>query len=342
MMAEESAAERLVSVACPLCSSPMSELVFCVSDELHGRGEFTVARCLVCGLQYTKVRPRPEDLGDYYTSGFFSERIADPAGTDATISRTRSLYMHSVFGYPYAGLEVADESVLRRLRGSFAVVIARTAARLSGRDVSWAPHVPQGRLLEVGAGKGAVLAGYDALGWSVVGVEPDPAAAEEARRAGYDVRSGFLEESQFPDAAFDAVVLNHTIEHLDDLRGTINEVARVLKPGGWLLVRCPNAVSIDALMSGPDWDAWDVPRHLVHFSPATLRRFVEGAGFRDVHVRTEWRPGNAAFSLGQYLERRFGGALPRPILILLVALPSLLASFFGRSSDLCLRARRGL
>ena len=145
----------------------------------------------------------------------------------------------------------------------------------------------RGRLLDVGCGNGRFLAQMRKLGWEVVGVEPDPEAVRIAKeRFGLEVFQGTLEEAGFPDNSFDAITMNHVIEHVPDPIRLLAECRRVLKPGGKLVVVTPNIWSLGRRLFGEHWRGWEVPRHLFLFSPKSLRTCAERAGLVVQNLRT--------------------------------------------------------
>jgi SAM-dependent methyltransferase len=117
------------------------------------------------------------------------------------------------------------------------------------------------------------------LGWEGCGVEPDPKSAAQAREAGLDVREGLLRQQAFPEVHFDAITMNHVIEHLHDPMDTLRHCWKLLKPGGHITVITPNFGSRGHELFGPDWVALDPPRHLVLFTDNSLRRVLESCGF---------------------------------------------------------------
>lgn len=158
--------------------------------------------------------------------------------------------------------------------------------------VAWLPGHQRGRLLDVGCGNGRFLAQMREYGWEVKGIEPDPEAAQLAKREyGVEVWPGFPETAPFPAASFDAIVLQHVIEHLDDPRHVLRLCRGWLSPQGRLVVITPNAMGWGSKVWGRDWQHWDPPRHLFLFSPQTLQRCMEAAGLR---VRQWWTSSRSA------------------------------------------------
>jgi SAM-dependent methyltransferase len=139
--------------------------------------------------------------------------------------------------------------------------------------------------LDVGCGTGALLAALRQDGWAVQGVDPDATLARQAREErGLAVFVGDLAAAAFPNEHFDLVVLWHVLEHLPAPLATLGEVRRVLRPGGVAVIGVPNAASLQARLLGRYWAAYDVPWHLSHFSPGTLGKLLEQAGFRTVRL----------------------------------------------------------
>jgi SAM-dependent methyltransferase len=150
----------------------------------------------------------------------------------------------------------------------------------------WLDDVPPGRLLDVGCGDARGLQALIARGWRVEGQEVDPAAAAEARAHGVAVHEGELAALGLPAERFDAVTLNHVIEHVHDPLGLLVECRRLLRPGGILVAVTPNAGSLGHRRFGPAWRGLEPPRHLHVFSTAALGRLAVAAGFSDVSTRS--------------------------------------------------------
>jgi 2-polyprenyl-3-methyl-5-hydroxy-6-metoxy-1,4-benzoquinol methylase len=181
------------------------------------------------------------------------------------------------------------------------------------------------RVLDLGCGRGVILGSLADRGCEVHGVE---ISAEAAR--GADPRAEIRIASALSDAGyeaefFDEVVIWHVLEHIDDPRGTLEEAARILRPGGRLIVALPNFSSAQARWTGAAWFHLDLPRHLYHFPLAALEQMLRSAGFAIASVhhfslrqnpfgwiqsvlnRFGRLPRNGAYTL---LHRRPGGATP--------------------------------
>jgi 2-polyprenyl-3-methyl-5-hydroxy-6-metoxy-1,4-benzoquinol methylase len=125
----------------------------------------------------------------------------------------------------------------------------------------------KGTLLDIGAGTGNFCETSKQNSWEVYGVEPSEKAREIAAK-----KNIFLHQSieDFKGQQFDVVTLWHVLEHLPDLENTITAIQKLLKPKGVLIVAVPNFNSFDAKHYKRFWAAYDVPRHLWHFSQNSM------------------------------------------------------------------------
>jgi 2-polyprenyl-3-methyl-5-hydroxy-6-metoxy-1,4-benzoquinol methylase len=142
-------------------------------------------------------------------------------------------------------------------------------------------------LLEIGCGDGKRLEQFRHMGWRVQGLEVDEKAAARARQLyGLPVHLGPLSEVELPEKSFDALIMNHVIEHLNDPLAVLRECLRVLKPGGKLVAVTPNCQSLGHKWFGFSWLGLDPPRHLYLFSPGNLHEVASRAAFQRVKVHT--------------------------------------------------------
>ena len=148
------------------------------------------------------------------------------------------------------------------------------------------PAKDSGRLLDVGCGSGQRLKLMHDMGWCVEGVDFDPAAVNNAKSKGLQVRLGKLETQKYPDNHFDAITMNHLIEHVHHPLGLLHECYRILKPGGWLVVVAPNCESWGHKIFERNWIGLDPPRHLYVFSMMTLKKLVDSASFKVAFIQS--------------------------------------------------------
>ncbi|MBI4589249.1 MAG: class I SAM-dependent methyltransferase [Candidatus Rokubacteria bacterium] len=171
---------------------------------------------------------------------------------------------------------------------------ARRRALIWGRRIERveALRSPPGRLLDIGCGRGAFLHVARERGWEVSGTEISPYAAKAAGAARFPVVEGEVWEAGFPAGAFDVVTCWHVIEHAADPRRILQEIHRVLKPGGWLVLATPNledhifraAYVLARRHAPPLYEPDERELHLFHFSGRTLRALVASARFEVVEV----------------------------------------------------------
>jgi SAM-dependent methyltransferase len=146
----------------------------------------------------------------------------------------------------------------------------------------------QGALLDIGAGTGAFANKMKRAGWDVTGLEPEEKAREHAL-TNYELT---LQEpgelGRLPANQFDAISLWHVLEHVHQLHDYLERFLEILKPSGRLLIAVPNYTSYDAEIYKEYWAAYDVPRHLYHFSPKSMTILLEQKGFVVEQIRPMW------------------------------------------------------
>lgn len=137
----------------------------------------------------------------------------------------------------------------------------------------------KGNLLDIGAGTGDFLAVAKQNGWKTTGIEPNEKAKKIAKNKGIS----FVENSELLEKeSFDTITMWHVLEHVPDLDFQIKELKRLLKPNGTILIAVPNFNSYDAKHYGSYWAAYDVPRHLWHFSKTAIKLLFEK---QDLHLQ---------------------------------------------------------
>ncbi len=142
-----------------------------------------------------------------------------------------------------------------------------------------ATGLEKGRHLDIGAGTGAFVQYMNKQGWHSEGVEPDEQARARAL-AHHDTRLLPAEAlSSYMPGTFDAISLWHVLEHVHDLYAYLQHIKKLLTPRGRVFIAVPNYTSYDAVKYQSNWAAYDVPRHLWHFSPESMHWLLKQAGF---------------------------------------------------------------
>lgn len=266
--------------ACPVCGDGRRKQMYDrLTDRVYGSapGEWTLYRCMACHSAFLDPRPNGATIGLAYTA-YYTHSESRPAEMPGGLipyfkSALRNGYLEAKYG-----TQRGPSTSLGRLAVPL-VIRWRLAVDL------WARHlrvVPEGRLLDIGCGSGGYLAAASSLGWVVSGLDPDPAAVAVARKSGAQVSHGGLPKMDYPDETFDAVTLNHVIEHLHDPLASLKEIHRILKPGGRVWIATPNLDGRGHFEFGRNWMPLDPPRHLVLFTHESLAAACSAAGFSDV------------------------------------------------------------
>lgn len=178
------------------------------------------------------------------------------------------------------------------------------------------------RLLDVGCSSGAFLNTAVKLGFLAEGIEPAPKAATTAQAAGLNVRQGLLQEGEYADGQFDAVTLFEVIEHLQQPLELLQEVHRILRPDGILLIGTGNAASWSMAAMGERWEYLSIAKHGGHvsfFSPESIASLAQRSGFSVMAVRTRrvsfYEKGDCAMPL--YRIAKLSGDLLNAFAVLL-------------------------
>jgi spore maturation protein CgeB len=148
-------------------------------------------------------------------------------------------------------------------------------------------YSPIGKLVDVGCSNGAFVRAATKTGWDAVGVELEKASAETAIRNGVNVVNDDLVNVGFSENSINCVTMWQLIEHIGDPTYLLQEITRILRPGGILTVSTPNIRSIAWTLLGARWRAVDPGVHLHLFSVNSLRLLFEKHGFEVEWIATK-------------------------------------------------------
>jgi 2-polyprenyl-3-methyl-5-hydroxy-6-metoxy-1,4-benzoquinol methylase len=300
------------STDCPLCGSHRRSLLLAAPDydAPPPQPSFTIVRCRECDLCYTNPRPGPAHIGRYYYQEYSPHRV------QPVLPKRRS-FLHRCWR------QITPKRPPNWERGEIAPL---------GRC----------RLLDFGCGAGGFLQLMHQRGWDVLGVDLSESVVERVvDELKLPALVGTLPHPQlFPDS-FDLVTLWHSLEHVHRPLEVLKEVYSLLSPGGKVLVAVPNIDSAPFHWFGPAWFGLDLPRHLTHFTPATLKKMLACASFQfDAMQMTRH-----SLWLRQSARRAAGrGKVPLPLKWLKHRFPSSFVSrcyrLAGRSDSFIIMAQK--
>ena len=146
----------------------------------------------------------------------------------------------------------------------------------------------KGRLLDIGSGTGSFVHEMSSSGWEVTGLEPD----SDARRVAKEILAVELLEADrlfsLEGGSYDVISLWHVLEHVHELHRYMEQMKFLLRDNGRILIAVPNYTSKDAAIYKEHWAAYDVPRHLYHFSPGSMQALLEKHGLKLLSCQPMW------------------------------------------------------
>ena len=240
--------------SCPVCGSSRISPVFAVTDYTVSRQSFPIEECLDCSVRFTQGVPGPDEMAPYYHA-------------ESYISHSDS-----------------RKGLINRLY-HFARKITLYQKK---KIIANATGLQDGRLLDVGAGTGAFMQYMHTAGWDVTGLEPDLKARHNANEINGVRLLPMTELENFSANTFDVITLWHVLEHVHHLYDYLKNLKNIMKPGGALFIAVPNYTSYDASTYLTYWAAYDVPRHLYHFSPNSMRMLLAAQELKLQKVKPLW------------------------------------------------------
>ena len=231
---------------CPVCSGKKLESTLQCKDYLTSKEAFTLYNCNDCGFAFTQDFPNENFIGRYYDA---PEYISHTDTKEGIINKL----------YHYARNFA--------LKSKLNLVSRYTPANKKS-------------LLDIGCGTGYFLEAIANKNWTAEGIEKSETVRNQARgRLNLPINgSDYL--SKIESESKDAITMWHVLEHIERLNETMNELYRILKKDGTVFIALPNKKSIDAAYYKEFWAAYDVPRHLWHFSPFDFNELARKHNFK--------------------------------------------------------------
>ncbi|MEK6781074.1 MAG: class I SAM-dependent methyltransferase [Bacteroidota bacterium] len=231
---------------CPICKGSNFEAFHRCIDFTASKEEFAIVKCTSCNLLITSPRPDSNAIGKYYESeDYISHSNSSKSLTDNVYKTVRSF----------------------TLRWKLNLVESEK---------------PKGCILDYGCGTGEFLSTCIKYNWDAYGVEP----SDQARRKAIQLTSLPITKSlnQLTNKKFDIITLWHVLEHIDNLNEKISELKSRLTENGTIFIAVPNCKSLDARIYKTQWAAYDVPRHLWHFSKENIKNLLASHGLQLTNI----------------------------------------------------------
>ncbi|MBK9107950.1 MAG: class I SAM-dependent methyltransferase [Saprospiraceae bacterium] len=234
---------------CPICGEADFIPLFDCKDYTQSQEWFSLIRCKHC--QFTMTSPRPDtiDLGNYYKANNYISH------SDTSKGLINKLYKF-----------VRNFTLHLKIR--------------------WIQNLQKkGKLIDIGSGAGYFLDACKKSGYDVIGIEPD----EPSRNLSFHkFKVECFPESHLDtigDKEVDLITMWHVLEHVPELASRLKQIQRILKPSGFAIIAVPNCNSFDANYYQSQWAAYDVPRHLWHFSPDNIIQLLGQHGFECIKIK---------------------------------------------------------
>lgn len=238
---------------CPICNHN-AQLAIESQDFSLTKELFSIFHCPNCALRFTHSAPNQTEILKYYK---FIEYISH---TDVKEGWFNQLY--------------------------HAVRMKTLTQKTKWIQSLFTGH--KGHLLDIGAGTGAFVNAMQLKDWKVTGLEPDAASRDKA----FDNYNLTLHSTEMiddlPENEYEVITMWHVLEHVHALKPYLNQCYKSLKNNGRLIIAVPNYTSYDAKYYKKYWAAYDLPRHLYHFSPSSMATLVKEMGFEIVSLKPMW------------------------------------------------------
>ncbi|MDR1199444.1 MAG: class I SAM-dependent methyltransferase [Prevotellaceae bacterium] len=236
---------------CPLCGSIKISPEFICKDYFASGEQFEIYICRQCGFLFTNNFPSNNCIGKYYDSPQYISH------SDTKKGLTNKLY-HFVRAY----------MLKRKLN-----FVCKQSKKKTGK------------ILDIGCGTGYFLNEAKHKGWETFGIEKN----EQAHKLAVEYFDLLVKPEahiyKFPKESFDVITLWHVLEHLENLNEIMEKMHGLLLQDGIVVIAVPNCASYDARHYKTYWAGYDVPRHLWHFTPETMKLLAEKFKFNIVHKK---------------------------------------------------------
>lgn len=256
---------------CPMCSSNQINLFLKSKDFSMTQTSFDIYKCKSCDFTFTQNIPDQSSIGVYYTAENYISHSDTKKGFIATLYHWVRNYM----------LAKKAKIVLNHSQGN--------------------------TLLDIGSGTGYFLNTMKNKNWEVQGLEPSQDAIISTQKK-FNINAKHPDELfSIKEASFNCITMWHVLEHVHKLHDYAEQIKKILKPNGSWIIAVPNHSSFDAQFYKEAWAAYDLPIHLWHFTPNTMKNYAKQHGFEIVaYYRMPFDAFYIALLSEKYRENPFG------------------------------------
>jgi len=234
---------------CPVCEGDSLSTFKGIKDHFLSQETFHLSQCKKCGFVFTNPRPDENELEKYYQSDEYFSHSKKKKGLISFLYDTVKKYA---------------------LENKYKLI---------------SEIIPTGKILDIGCATGEFLNVFQQKGWTCYGIEPAKNPRDFAiENYNLDVRDENA-INNFDKETFDVITMWHVLEHVPKLNERIEQIYKLLKPDGLLLIALPNYLSWDAKFYEAFWAGYDVPRHLYHFSSKTVSLLLNKHGFSVTEIK---------------------------------------------------------
>jgi 2-polyprenyl-3-methyl-5-hydroxy-6-metoxy-1,4-benzoquinol methylase len=228
---------------CPVCGKTGFLPFLAVKDHFFTKEVFSIQECETCGFKFVNPRPDKDEIGRYYQSD------------------------------EYISHDSTSRSLLSQIYRFARIFSVKSKYKIVKR------YALPGKILDIGCGTGEFLNFCKSKGLPVEGVEPNDKARTYAWQVNQIPVNSQLNEHNIGKGSCRCITMWHVLEHVHNLDDTLETVKNLLTDDGVFIVAVPNSNSWDARKFGEFWAAYDVPRHLYHFTALTMRALATNHGF---------------------------------------------------------------
>jgi len=229
---------------CPVCGNTSFNNFLKCKDNTGSNETFQMDQCNACEFVFTNPIPLESEIGKYYESDEYISHSNTSKGLTNTLYQT-----------------VRNYTLKQK--------IALIKSLGSGKNI-----------LDIGSGTGEFLNSCKQAGFNVSGIEPSPAARKLAEDNFSLQLKEEVELDKLAGESQDFISMWHVLEHVYHLNDRIEQIKRLLKPDGKVIIAVPNRNSYDANYYKENWAAYDLPRHLYHFRPIDIEKVFSKHGFK--------------------------------------------------------------